>query len=196
MKQKLVFATNNKNKLNEIRSIIKERFDILSLEDIGCFEDIEETGKSLEENSYIKAKYVKDKYGYDCFADDTGLEVDVLDGRPGIYSARYAGDNHDSEANIKKLLKDLEGEKNRVARFRTVITLILDNQIIKFEGLVNGKILEEKTNGEGFGYDPIFMPEGENLSFAQLGIAIKNKISHRSKATEQLCSYLTKKNDK
>ena len=208
---KIVFATNNKHKLEEIRSILGEDFEVLSLSDIGCHEDIPETSDTLEGNAMQKAQYVFDKYGYDCFADDTGLEVDALGGEPGIYSARYAaldGDDsisHDSEANMAKLLRKLEGVENRKARFRTVIALITtkDNSpsligregvgLLLFEGIVNGSIISERRGGEGFGYDPIFQPEGYDKTFAELGSEIKNHISHRARAVEKLAHYLKEK---
>ena len=205
---KIVFATNNQHKLEEIRSILGDDFEVLSLSDIGCHEDIPETSDTLEGNAMQKAQYVFDKYGYDCFADDTGLEVDALGGEPGIYSARYAaldGDDsisHDSEANMAKLLRKLEGVENRKARFRTVIALITtkDNSpsligregvgLLLFEGIVNGSIIRERRGGEGFGYDPIFQPEGYDQTFAELGSEIKNHISHRARAVEKLAHYL------
>ena len=252
---KIVFATNNKHKLEEIRSILGDDFEVLSLSDIGCHEDIPETSDTLEGNAMQKAQYVFDKYGYDCFADDTGLEVDALGGEPGIYSARYAaldGDDsisHDSEANMAKLLRKLEGVENRKARFRTVIALITHPQSLPkggksdmialithpqslpkggksdmisvnkgnqtslpsggieggynpspregnrvgFEGIVNGSIISERRGGEGFGYDPIFQPEGYDKTFAELGSEIKNHISHRARAVEKLAHYLKEK---
>ena len=208
---KIVFATNNQHKLEEIRSILGDDFEVLSLSDIGCHEDIPETSDTLEGNAMQKAQYVFDKYGYDCFADDTGLEVDALGGEPGIYSARYAaldGDDsisHDSEANMAKLLRKLEGVENRKARFRTVIALITtkDNSpsligregvgLLLFEGIVNGSIISERRGGEGFGYDPIFQPEGYDQTFAELGSEIKNHISHRARAVEKLAHYLKEK---
>ncbi len=234
---KIVFATNNKHKLEEIRSILGDDFEVLSLSDIGCHEDIPETSDTLEGNAIQKAQYVFDKYGYDCFADDTGLEVDALGGEPGIYSARYAaldGDDsisHDSEANMAKLLRKLEGVENRKARFRTVIALIThpqslpkggksdmisinkgnqtslpsggieggynpsprEGQRVGFEGIVNGTIISERRGGEGFGYDPIFQPEGYDKTFAELGSEIKNHISHRARAVEKLAHYLKEK---
>ena len=203
---KIVFATNNKHKLEEIRSILGENFEVLSLNEIGCHEDIPETSDTLEGNAMQKAQYVFDKYGYACFADDTGLEVEALGGEPGIYSARYAaldGDDsisHDSEANMAKLLRKLEGEKNRKARFRTVIALInktplptvegMGERLHLFEGIVNGTIINERRGGEGFGYDPIFQPEGYDQTFAELGSEIKNKISHRARAVKKLAVFL------
>lgn len=190
MKRKIVFATNNKHKLEEVRSVVGDKFEILSLEDIDCFDDIEETGTTLEENAFIKAMYVKNNYGLDCFADDTGLEVDILDGRPGVYSARYAGENHDSEANIDKLLSELQNEKQRDAKFRTVICLLLGNDQFFFQGEIIGRIIEERLGKSGFGYDPIFKPEGYEQTFAQLGDSVKNGISHRALAVKKLCDFL------
>ncbi|MBQ7870075.1 MAG: non-canonical purine NTP diphosphatase [Prevotella sp.] len=199
---KIVFATNNRNKLAEIRSILGDRFEIVSLKDIGCDVDIPETGTTLEENAMQKARYIYDNYGLSVFADDTGLEVDALGGAPGIYSARYAGGaGHDSEANMTKLLAELGENNNRKARFRTVIALLLkddsaaDNNRTKpdeqlFEGIAEGEIIRERRGGEGFGYDPIFMPQGYDKTFAELGLDIKNKISHRAKAVERLAEYL------
>ena len=203
---KIVFATNNQHKLEEIRSILGEKFEVLSLSDIGCHEDIPETSDTLEGNAMQKAQYVFDKYGYACFADDTGLEVEALGGEPGIYSARYAaldGDDsisHDSEANMTKLLRKLKGIENRKARFRTVIALItnaplpfgegMGERLQLFEGIVNGSIIKERRGGEGFGYDPIFQPEGYDKTFAELGNEVKNHISHRARAVQKLADYL------
>ncbi len=191
---KIVFATNNKHKLDEIRDILGHEFEIVSLKDIGCDVDIPETGSTLEENALMKARYVFDNYSLNCFADDTGLEVEALNGEPGVYSARYAGEGHDSEANMKKLLEKLGNNNNRQARFRTVIALVLKDSpkesITLFEGIVNGRIAYEKHGTEGFGYDPIFVPEGYDQSFAELGLDIKNKISHRARATQKLVEHL------
>ena len=188
---KIVFATNNQHKLSEIRQILGDRVEVLSLQDIGCDVDIPETGTTLEENALQKAQYIYDHYHLDVFADDTGLEVDALDGAPGVYSARYAGgEGHDSEANMTKLLKELNGVDNRKARFRTVIALIQQGKVHEFEGIVNGEIIRERRGGEGFGYDPIFRPDGYELTFAELGTDIKNQISHRSRATKKLCAFL------
>ncbi|MDE5949237.1 MAG: non-canonical purine NTP diphosphatase [Prevotella sp.] len=199
---KIVFATNNRNKLAEIRSILGDRFEIVSLKDIGCDADIPETGSTLEENAMQKARYIYDNYGLSVFADDTGLEVDALGGAPGVYSARYAGgEGHDSEANMTRLLSELGENNNRKAQFRTVIALLLkddsatDNNQPEpagklFEGIAKGEIILERRGGEGFGYDPIFMPEGYDRTFAELGLDVKNKISHRAKAVERLAEYL------
>ena len=190
----LVFATNNQHKLEEIRSILGSRFEILSLNDIGCHVDIPETANTLEGNAIQKARYIVDHYGYDCFADDTGLEVPALGGEPGVHSARYAeGTDHNSEANMQKLLHRLEGVDDRRAQFRTVICLARkgdSSNYTLFEGVVKGTISKEKYGTEGFGYDPIFVPEGYNESFAQLGMDVKNHISHRARAVEKLVKYL------
>jgi len=190
---KIVFATNNQHKLSEIRQILGGRVEVLSLNDIGCNVDIPETGFTLEENALQKAQYVYDHYHIDCFADDTGLEVDALNGAPGVYSARYAGDGHDSEANMTKLLNELGENNNRSARFRTVIALIQQGEVHEFEGIVNGQIIRERRGGEGFGYDPIFQPDGYDQTFAELGLDIKNQISHRARATRKFAEYLLKK---
>ena len=193
---KIVFATNNAHKLSEIRGILGESFEVLSLNDIGCHEDIPETGTTLEENALQKAEYIYNKYGYDCFADDTGLEVEALNGEPGVFSARYAGgEGHDSEANMQKLLHNLEGTENREARFRTIIALVIREEgatasVHRFEGIVNGCITKEKSGAEGFGYDPIFQPEGYDKTFAELGTEVKNKISHRARAVSKLAAFL------
>ena len=190
---RIVFATNNQHKLSEIRQILGSRVEVLSLKDIGCNADIPETGSTLEENALQKAQYVYDNYHIDCFADDTGLEVDALGGAPGVYSARYAGgEGHDSEANMTKLLGELGENNNRRARFRTVIALIQQGEVHEFEGIVNGQIIRERRGGEGFGYDPIFQPDGYDQTFAELGIEIKNQISHRARATQKLADYLLK----
>lgn len=192
---KIVFATNNSHKLEEIRQILGESIEVLSLADINCHEDIPETAPTIEGNAMMKAHYVYDKYGTPCFADDTGLEVEALDGAPGVYSARYAGgEGHDSEANMRKLLHELEGKENRRAQFRTVIALIeqKDGKPVAhtFEGKIEGHISDEKRGTSGFGYDPIFVPEGYEQSFAELGNDIKNKISHRARAVARLAEYL------
>jgi len=190
MKRKLVFATNNAHKLEEVSEIVKDVVDILSLKDINCNEDIAETGNTLEENALIKTRFIKEKYGFDCFADDTGLEVEALDGAPGVYSARYAGDGHDAQANMLKLLETMANIENRNARFRSVISLMLGEKEYLFEGIINGKIITEKRGENGFGYDPIFVPDGYSETFAELGNEIKNKISHRALAVKQLCHFL------
>ena len=192
-KVKIVFATNNLNKLTEVRKILGNKFQVMSLAELGCNDDIPEKGQTLKDNALIKAQWIYDKYHVNCFADDTGLEVEALGGAPGVYSARYAGgEGHDSEANMKKLLSELENKENRKARFRTVIALIIDGKVTTFDGIINGTITHEKRGGEGFGYDPIFMPEGHNKTFAELGADIKNHISHRAKAVQKLADYLLK----
>lgn len=191
MKKKLVFATNNAHKLDEIRAILGDRVEVLSLKDIHCEADIPETADTLEGNAALKAEYIYKNYGLDCFADDTGLEVEVLGGAPGVYSARYAGgEGHDSEANMKKLLVELEGKTNRKAQFRTAICLIEGGTVHLFEGVVKGEIIEKKRGCSGFGYDPVFVPEGYTETFAEMGNEEKNKISHRARATQKLCDYL------
>ncbi|MDR2692393.1 MAG: non-canonical purine NTP diphosphatase [Dysgonamonadaceae bacterium] len=193
MNKKIVFATNNKHKLDEIRSILGASYTIASMDEIGCSEDIPETAGTLEGNALLKAQYIKTHYGYDCFADDTGLEVKALNNAPGVYSARYAGEAKDSKANIRKVLKELENRTDRSARFRTVIALITEGKEYLFEGAVKGKIIEEARGNAGFGYDPVFVPEGYAETFAEMGIDVKNKISHRAKAVEQLKKFLDEK---
>lgn len=189
--KKLVFATNNKHKLEEIRAILKGRVEVLSLADIDCYDDIPETADTLEGNALIKARHIYTKYGLYCFADDTGLEVEALDGAPGVYSARYAGEGCSFADNVAKMLRALEGvEEPRLARFRTVIALIDEQGEHLFEGVVAGDILTQAEGEGGFGYDPIFRPEGYERSFASLGDDIKNRISHRARATERLAAYL------
>lgn len=189
MKQ-IVFATNNKHKLEEIRSILDNALNILSLDDINCHEDIPETGSTIEENALIKARYIKEKYGYDCFADDTGLEIKSLNNEPGVYSARYAGNDHNSEKNMQKVLENLKGKNDRSAYFRTCIALITGNNEYLFEGKIEGEIITEKKGESGFGYDPIFVPDGYTQTFAELGNDIKNKISHRALAVKKLINFL------
>mgnify|MGYP002746984495 CR=1 FL=1 len=191
MNTTIVFATNNAHKLEEIRQIMPSNLQVLSLKDIGCDVDIPETGSTLQENALIKAQYVLEHYGMACFADDTGLEVYALNNEPGVYSARYAGgDGHDSEANMCKLLRKLGDTTNRKAHFRTVVSLIIDGKEHQFEGKVEGHIATEKSGTEGFGYDPIFVPEGYDKSFAELGEDVKNQISHRARAVRKLAEYL------
>lgn len=190
--KKIVFATNNKHKLDEIRKISEGKLEILSLNDINCRTDIPETGTTLEENALIKARFVKDNFGYDCFADDTGLEVKALDGAPGVYSARYAGEDCRAEDNIRKLLTNLEGISDRRAAFRTVIALLIGDEQYFFEGAIRGKIIDEKRGESGFGYDPVFVPDGYKQTFAELGEDIKNTISHRAIATTKLIRFLLK----
>ena len=187
----IVFATNNAHKLSEIRAILGEDFRILSLADIGCHDDIPETADTLEGNALIKARWVKERYGFDCFADDTGLEVAALGGRPGVHTARYAfPDRHDPVANTRKLLAELDGKTDRSARFRTVIALVQGSDETLFEGIVDGRIAPEERGTEGFGYDPVFEPEGLGLTFAELGVETKNSMSHRARAVKRLAEYL------
>jgi XTP/dITP diphosphohydrolase len=192
---KLVFATNNKHKLDEIRDILGGKIEVLSLNDIDCHDEIPETADTLQGNALIKARYIHEKFGVNCFADDTGLEVDALDGAPGVYSARYAGEECNSEANMHKLLHNLTGKSDRKAQFRTVIALIIDGEEKLFNGIIKGEITDEKKGDSGFGYDPIFIPEGFSVSFAQMGNEEKNKISHRYRAAIQLSNYLKGKYD-
>ncbi|TPN83410.1 non-canonical purine NTP diphosphatase [Aquimarina algicola] len=188
---KLVFATNNFNKIKEVQALIPKTIQLLSLRDIGCEEDIPETSNTIEGNAQQKANYIKEKYGYDCFADDTGLEVEALQGAPGVYSARYAGEAKDADANMNKLLLELDNHKNRNAQFKTVIALELNNTSHMFTGICEGEITKNKRGNKGFGYDPIFLPKDYEKTFAELPLSIKNKISHRGKAIAQLISYLT-----
>lgn len=187
---KLCFATNNKHKLEEISNLLTNSFEILSLKDIGCNESLPEDQETLYGNSLQKAEYVWKNYKVNCFSDDTGLEVDALNGEPGVYSARYAGEQCDFNDNINLLLKNLKGIKNRKARFISVITLILDGKSVQFEGIINGEILTEKSGQKGFGYDPVFKPESYDRSFAEMDINEKNKISHRSMAIKKLTEFL------
>lgn len=189
---RLVFATNNKHKQEEMSAILGGKVELLSLADIDCHDDIPETADTLEGNALIKARYIYDKYGCSCFADDTGLEVDALGGEPGVYSARYAGENNDSEANMRKLLQNLTGKSERSAQFRTVIALIIEGEEFLFDGIVRGRISEERMGSAGFGYDPIFIPDGYEESFAQMAAEQKNAISHRSRAAAALNEYLNK----
>lgn len=193
---KLVFATNNKHKLEEISHLLEGEAEIGSLAEIGCQEDIPEDHDTLEENALQKARYIKEHYGYDCFADDTGLEIEALDKRPGVYSARYAGPAKDSVENMKKVLREMEGISDRKACFRTVIALIQGKEEHLFEGRVDGKILTTQQGEAGFGYDPIFQPEGFDLSFAEMPMDEKNKISHRGRAIQQLIAFLKEQHNK
>ena len=188
--KKLIFATHNPNKLAEIKSAVKS-FEVVGLKEMGLHDDIAETGITLEENALIKSQYIYEKTGLSCFADDTGLEVEVLVGKPGVYSARYAGEHATAENNMQKLLSEMEGQKNRNARFRTVISLILDGEEYSFEGQVKGEILYQKTGNGGFGYDPIFKPTGFDQSFAQMTMKQKNEISHRGVAVKKLIHFLS-----
>ena len=187
---KIVFATNNPNKLKEIQSLIPKEIEIISLNEIGYNEDIPETGDTLEANAFQKAYYIKDNFNYDCFADDTGLEIDELNGAPGVYSARYAGPERNANANMNKVLNELKGKKNRKAKFRTAIALTLNNEKHLFEGEINGYISDVKQGNEGFGYDPIFIPENDIRSFAQMSMQEKGAISHRGRAVKKLVAYL------
>jgi XTP/dITP diphosphohydrolase len=191
MKTKLCFATNNAHKLEEIQAILGNSFELLSLKDIQCNEELPETGNTLEANSLQKAKYLYDHYQVDCFADDTGLEVHALGGEPGVYSARYAGEQRSHADNVNLLLKNLVNKPDRSARFRTVITLIQNGEIHQFEGIVNGKIIEDLRGTEGFGYDPIFIPENYKRTFAEMDILEKGQISHRGRAFQKLVEFLT-----
>ncbi len=186
----IVFATNNQHKLEEIRSIIGDQYEISGLKDIGCYDDIPETASTLEGNSSLKARFVWDNFGMNCFADDTGLEIISLGGRPGVHSARYAGEECIADNNMSKVLGELREFENRAARFRTVISLILDGNEYHFEGVVNGNIIKDKRGSRGFGYDPIFVPEGYQETFAGMDPATKNSISHRALATAKLVNYL------
>jgi XTP/dITP diphosphohydrolase len=190
MQQNLVFATNNAHKLEEVSLILGGRIKLLSLNDINCHVDIPETASTLEGNALLKAEYIYGNYGLNCFADDTGLEVEALNNEPGVYSARYAGEEKNPQANMLKVLQQLEGKKNRKARFRTVIALLLNGKEYLFEGTVCGQIIKEKRGSSGFGYDPIFMPEGYDKTFAELGNDVKNTISHRAAAVNKLCKFL------
>lgn len=186
---KICFATHNENKIREVRELL-DPIEIIGLTELSQDEEIPETGQTLDENSLIKAEFLFSKFKVNCFADDTGLEVEALDGAPGVYSARYAGDQKDNQANINLLLQNLTGIKNRNARFRTVISLILNGQTVTFEGIVNGQITKELSGSEGFGYDPVFIPEGYDITFAEMSLDEKNKISHRGRAVRKLVDYL------
>lgn len=193
--RKLVFATNNKHKLAEVLPLIQDHFQLLSLPDIGCFDDIEEPFETLKENAFAKARFVYNHFQLNCFADDTGLEIDALDGRPGVFSARYAGENCSFSDNVNKVLSEMKGKTHRTARFRTVIALIIDGAEFSFEGLVEGEIMDQASTGiQGFGYDPIFRPQGYTLTFAELPLEEKNKISHRAMASTQLIQFLNSRN--
>ncbi|WP_136480681.1 non-canonical purine NTP diphosphatase [Cognatitamlana onchidii] len=187
----LVFATNNLNKLKEVQALIPKHISLLSLKDINCLEDIPETQNTIEGNAIQKAEYIKSNYGYDCFADDTGLEINALNGAPGVYSARYAGPQKNSDDNMKKVLSELEKGSSREAQFKTVIALHIKGKVITFKGICKGEITQEKIGKKGFGYDPIFKPESYQKTFAQMDLELKNKIGHRGKAITQLVSYLS-----
>lgn len=188
--RKLVFATNNAHKLEEVRAVLDNKIEIVSLNELGCYDDIPETADTLEGNALIKAEYVFNKFGMACIADDTGLEVEALNGEPGVYSARYGGEPHNAQKNMQKLLTNLKGVENRKARFRTVIVLKDAERELYFEGTIHGHISETPSGAAGFGYDPVFVPDGYNKSFAELGPELKNKISHRALAVESLIRFL------
>jgi len=190
---KLVFASNNKNKIKEIKSLLPDTIQILSLEDIGCTEEIEETENTITGNAKLKADYITKKYGYDCFADDTGLEVEALGGAPGVYSARYAGENVTYEDNVQKMLKEMHGKKDRKAQFRTVIALNLKGRQYLFDGICEGEITNNKQGNGGFGYDPIFKPKGFEHTFAEMSLKEKGRISHRGLAVKKLVNFLKDK---
>ncbi|MCD8309635.1 MAG: non-canonical purine NTP diphosphatase [Prevotellaceae bacterium] len=194
MQKTLVFATNNTHKFQEVTDMLQGKITLLRLKDIGCEADIPETAGTLEGNALQKARFIYDNYHLDCFADDTGLEVEALDGAPGVYSARYAGESHDAEANMRKLLFHLKDKTNRKARFRCVFALIEKGEVHTFEGIVNGTIITEKRGACGFGYDPLFVPDGYNLTFAEMDEERKNQISHRARALQQLVAYLREEN--
>jgi XTP/dITP diphosphohydrolase len=193
MKKTICLASNNPHKVIELKELLESSFEIKTLSDIGCVEDIEETADSMEGNSLVKANHVFENYGLNCIADDSGLEVDALNGEPGVFSARYAGEHGNHEKNMSKLLKNLKGKTNRKARFRTVVTLILDGDRTIFEGMVEGRIIEERRGKHGFGYDPIFVPDGQELTFAQMTMEQKIPISHRGRAVEKLIIFLNSK---
>ncbi len=192
IKMKLVFATHNKNKFTEVKEMLPKHIELLSLDDIGCSEDIAETAETIEGNAILKADYVQKKYKLNCFADDTGLEVKSLNNEPGVFSARYAGNSNDSNANIQKLLKNLEGKEDRSARFKTAIALNLDQEEIMFLGICEGEIIKELRGESGFGYDPIFQPKGYEKTFAEMTLQQKSEVGHRGKAMRQLIDYLSK----
>ncbi|TYB73137.1 non-canonical purine NTP diphosphatase [Bizionia gelidisalsuginis] len=188
---KIVFATNNKNKIKEVQALIPESIKLLSLEDIGCLEEVPETQSTINGNALQKAQYIKAHYDYDCFADDTGLEVSILNGEPGVYSARYAGSQRNADDNMDKLLLNLKDKENRNAQFKTVIALQLNGEVKTFTGVCEGSITETKRGDKGFGYDPIFMPKGYSSTFAEIDLEVKNKIGHRGKAVNELINYLS-----
>lgn len=190
---KICFATNNKKKIEEVKAALGPGFQLVSLQEIGCDEELPETGDTLDHNAFQKARYVKDHFGVDCFADDTGLEVEALEGAPGVYSGRFAGEPRSDERNIDLLLEKMEGKPNRKARFRTVIALILEGKEYQFEGIAEGEILKERVGEKGFGYDPVFQPEGFDKTFAELSLEEKNEISHRGKAVKALIEFLNQR---
>lgn len=187
---KICFATNNRKKIEEVKAALGPEFELVSLQEIGCFEELPETGDTLDHNAFQKARYVKDHFGMDCFADDTGLEVEALDGAPGVYSGRFAGEPRSDERNIDLLLEKMEGKTNRKAQFRTVIALILEGKEYQFEGIAEGEILHNRVGEKGFGYDPVFKPTGFERTFAELSLEEKNEISHRGKAVKSLIEFL------
>ena len=187
---KIIFATHNKNKALELQKLMPTGIEIVTLEEVGCFEEIPETGKTLEENAILKARYVYDKFQLSCFADDTGLEIEALNGEPGVYSARYAGLAKNDDLNMNMVLDKLKGQENRAAQFRTVIALFWKGKLHTFEGIVEGKMGEIKKGNQGFGYDPIFIPEDQPLTFAEMDIVTKNKMSHRARATHQMLTFI------
>ena len=191
---RLVFATNNMNKIKEVQSLIPSEIELLSLKDIGCFEDVPETQNTIEGNAKQKAEYIKTNYNYDCFADDTGLEVNALNGEPGVYSARYAGEQRNAEDNTNKLLTELQNKTDRSAQFKTVIALHLNGELHTFTGICKGEITTEKHGEKGFGYDPVFKPNNHNSTFAEMDLSVKNSIGHRGKAVTQLVEFLNEKN--
>lgn len=191
-KMKLVFASNNKNKIAEIQQMLPSNISILSLEEIGCYEDIPETASTIEGNAILKANYVTEKFGYNCFADDTGLEVEALNGDPGVYSARYAGEHKDANDNMNKLLSELENQNNRNAQFKTVIALNIEGNQNLFTGIIEGTIIDTKRGDKGFGYDPIFVPKNHNVTFAEMVMEEKAILSHRGIATRKLVDFLNK----
>lgn len=189
----LVFTTNNENKIKEINALLPKSFKILNLKDIGCNEDIPETANTIEGNAILKAKYVYEKYGYNCFADDTGLEINALHGEPGVYSARYAGKEKNADKNMDKVLQKLAPFSNRAAQFKTVVALVINGKLSTFEGIIEGKITKEKHGKDGFGYDPIFKPNGYKITFAEMPLSEKNNISHRGRAVKKLIDFLNSK---
>ena len=193
--KKIVFATGNPNKIKEVKELLGNQFEIIGLKDIGCHEDIPETQPTIEGNALQKARYVVENYGVNCFAEDTGLEIESLNMEPGVFSARYAGPQRNSVDNMKLVLEKLKNHDNRNARFKTVVALIIDGEEFTFEGIVNGEISHEKTGDGGFGYDPIFLPEDQKISFAEMGSTEKNKISHRGRAVRKLIEWLTNKHN-
>lgn len=187
---KLVFATNNQNKIKEVQALIPSHISLLSLKDIACFEEVPENQLTIKGNAIQKAEYIKEHYGFDCFADDTGLEVEALNGEPGVFSARYAGEQRNANDNMNKLLHELKDKPNRKAQFKTVIALHLNNELHIFKGICKGEITKTKQGDSGFGYDPIFKPKGYDLTFAEMELQLKNKIGHRGKAVTKLVEYL------